>query len=57
MQMKAMIKGISAGLAVGTMCYVIAGTTSKQKRRMKKRTGHALRTVGAFMEGFSEFIS
>lgn len=56
MQINAMLKGIAAGAAVGTVCYMVAGSTNKQRKHLKRSTGRALHAVGAVIEGVSDMM-
>lgn len=56
MQIKAMVTGIAAGTAVGTVCYILAGSSARQRRHLRHATGRALRAIGSMMEGMSDMI-
>ncbi len=51
--MSNVVKGIAAGMLVGTAAYV-AGQTSKTKgKQMKKKAAKAMKTVGNVFENIS----
>ena len=53
--MSNVVKGIAAGMLVGTAAYV-AGHTSKTKgKQMKKKAAKAMKTVGNVFENISPF--
>ena len=39
MQIKAMVTGIAAGAAVGTVCYMLTGSSARQRRHLRHATG------------------
>lgn len=51
MNMTSMAKGITAGIAAGTMVYAVSNASNRQKRKIKHSTGKALRAIGDMVEG------
>lgn len=52
-----LVKGISVGLTVGAVTYAIASASNGEKRKLKSRTGKAIRAIGDVMEGISSMMS
>lgn len=48
------IKGVSLGAAVGAVCFVVAKSSTRQKRMIKR---DASKTVKAFSDVVSDFTS
>jgi len=48
-----LIKGAAIGVTVGAITYAMTGTSSKQKRRMKKTATRAMKSFGSMVEGIS----
>ncbi len=57
MSTSSLAKGISVGLTVGAVTYAIANASSGEKRKLKSRTGKAIRAIGDVMEGISAMMS
>lgn len=57
MKAAALTKGITAGIAVGTMVYAFSGAKSSKKRRLKSGTARAIHAIGDIAEGIADFIS
>lgn len=55
--MSSVMKGVSVGLATGVMTYTIANATSKQKNKIKRSTGKAIKAVGEVIDGMSNMFS
>lgn len=53
MRLKTIAKGVVIGSAIGTACYVIAGTTPKQRKHMKKNLSRTIRNIGDMCSDFS----
>ncbi len=45
--------GVSVGLTAGAVAYAISSASSKDKKRLKSRTGKAIRAIGDVMDGIS----
>lgn len=56
MQVKAIAQSVSLGLAVGTACYLLTGSSARQKRKVRRCAGQAMRAVGSMMEGVSDMM-
>ena len=54
MQIKAMVTGIAAGAAVGTVCYMLTGSSARQRRHLRHATGRARRAGGGMMAGLAD---
>ena len=57
MKTMSMVKGVGAGMAVGTMVYLYSNSTSGKRRRLKSRTARAIHAVGDIAEGIADFMS
>lgn len=53
MRLKTIAKGIVIGSAIGTACYVMSGTTPKQRRHLKKSLSKTIRNIGYMCNDFS----
>lgn len=51
------VKGVSMGLAVGAVTYAISSASRGDKRRLKSRTGKAIRAIGDVMDGISMMMN
>lgn len=51
MNMCSLIKGMAIGVTVGAITYAVTSTSSKQKKRMKRTAGKALRALGSAIDG------
>ena len=56
MGIKPIVKGVTIGAAVGTVCYMVSKSSPKKKRALKKRTECAVKAVGSMLEGFSSMM-
>jgi tagatose-1,6-bisphosphate aldolase len=56
MSVKPLVRGVTAGVTVGAVCYVISKSSPKQKRMLKKNTNKALRALNSVVDGFSSMI-
>lgn len=57
MNTSSMVKGVSVGLAAGAVAYAISSASKKDRRRLKSRTGKAIRAIGDVMDGISMMMS
>ncbi len=53
MNIKTVAKGVLIGSAIGTVCYVVSGTTPRQRRHMKKTISRGIRNFGTMCNDFS----
>ncbi|MGN0594871.1 MAG: hypothetical protein ACI4I6_06900 [Hominimerdicola sp.] len=53
MKMRSLVTGVTMGIAAGTVVYAISGSSSREKRRLKTRTGKALHAMGDVIDGIS----
>lgn len=56
MDIRPIVKGLTAGAAVGTVVYVFSQSTPRQKRSFKRTTGNALKAFGSVVDGFTSMI-
>lgn len=57
MKVAALTKGITAGVAVGSVVYAYSSSKSSKKRRLKSNTAKAIHAIGDIAEGIADFIS
>ncbi len=57
MDLKAMAKGISAGVTAGAAVYTIYSTAAAKKRKMKSRASKAFDAVGEMIDNITEMLS
>lgn len=53
MRLKTIAKGVVIGSAIGTACYVISGTTPKQRKHMKRNLSKTIRNIGCMCNDIS----
>ncbi len=51
------MKGVSVGLTAGAVVYAISSASRSDKRRLKSRTGKAIRAIGDVMDGISMMMN
>ncbi len=56
MTVKSMVKGLSVGAAVGTVCYMMSKATSKQKHDIRKNTNRAIKAAGCVLDDLTSLI-
>jgi hypothetical protein len=54
--MKTLAKGITAGIAIGAVCYVISQSTPHQKREIKRNANKMLHSFGSTVSTFTSMI-
>lgn len=53
MSASSIVKGISIGITAGAIAYAVSNASNKDKKRLKSRTGKAIRAIGDVMDGLS----
>lgn len=48
MTVKSIVRGVTVGATVGTVCYMMSKATSKQKHDIRKNAGKAVKLLDAF---------
>lgn len=51
--MNPIVKGVTLGVTVGAIAYAMTNTSSKNRRRMKRTAGRAMKAVGSVIDGIS----
>lgn len=54
--MKTLAKGIAAGLAVGSVCYVISQSSPHQKREIKRNAERTIHSFGNVVNTFTSML-
>lgn len=53
---KLILKGLIFGASAGLAAYAIETATRKQKKRLKRSTGKAVRACGSIFENFTDIL-
>ncbi len=53
---KSVAKGITAGIAIGAVCYVISQSTPRQRREMKRNAERTIHSFGNTVSNFTSMI-
>lgn len=53
MKIKTVAKGVLIGSVIGTVCYVVSGTTPRQRRHIKRTVSRSIRNFGTMCNDFS----
>jgi cytochrome c556 len=56
MKLKTIAKGVVVGMTLGTVCYVVAGTTPRQRKHMKKCLTKTIKNIGCMCNDVSYMI-
>ncbi len=54
--MNSIVKGMAIGVTVGAITYAVTATSSKQKRKMKRTAGKAIKAVSSAIDGISTMM-
>lgn len=57
MNLSAVMKGVSMGVAAGVMTYTISSASGRQKRKIKHSTGKAIKAMGEVIDGVSNIFN
>ena len=50
MTVKSIVRGVTVGATVGTVCYMMSKATSKQKHDIRKNAGKAVKAAGCILD-------
>ena len=56
MTLKSIIRGVTVGATVGTVCYMMSKATSRQKHDIKKNAGKAVKAAGCVLDDITSLI-
>ncbi|MBQ8688524.1 MAG: hypothetical protein IJ512_08305 [Ruminococcus sp.] len=56
MTVKSVVKGLTIGATVGTVCYMMSKATSKQKHDIRKNTNRAIKAAGCVLDDITSLI-
>lgn len=57
LKLSSVMKGVSMGITAGIMTYTIANATSRQKNKIKRSTGKAIKAMGEMIDGVTTIFS
>jgi gas vesicle protein len=56
MSISSIIKGVATGVAVGTAAYIVASSSPRQKRMMKRDATRTARAAGDLFTDFTSLV-
>ncbi len=56
MTVKSIVRGVTVGAAVGTVCYMMSKATSKQKHDIRKNAGKAVKAAGCVLDDITSLM-
>ena len=56
MTVKSVVRGVTVGATVGTVCYMMSKATSKQKHDIRKNAGKAVKAAGCILDDLTSLI-
>jgi hypothetical protein len=56
MCMKSLIRSVTIGAAVGTVCYMFSKATSRQKHDLRKNTTKAIKAAGCVLDDLTSLM-
>lgn len=56
MTLKSIIRGVTVGATVGTVCYMMSKATSRQKHDIKKNAGKAVKAAGCVLDDITSLM-
>lgn len=56
MNKKAIAAGLTAGAAIGTVCYAISATSAMKKHSIKKNAGKTLKAAGILLDDITSLM-
>ncbi|MDD6825261.1 MAG: hypothetical protein PUE12_03980 [Oscillospiraceae bacterium] len=56
MRVMPMVKGVAAGAAVGTVCWIVSKSSKRQRSNLKRNAGKTVRSFITVLEDISDMI-
>ena len=56
MTVKSIVRGVTVGATVGTVCYMMSKATSKQKHDIRKNAGKAVKAAGCILDDITSLM-
>ena len=56
MTVKSIVRGVTVGATVGTVCYMMSRATSKQKHDIRKNAGKAVKAAGCILDDITSLM-
>lgn len=56
MTLKSIVRGVTVGATVGTVCYMLSKATSRQKHDIKKNAGKAVKAAGCVLDDITSLM-
>lgn len=56
MSFKSIVRGITVGATVGTVCYMMSKASSRQKHDIKKNAGKAVKAAGCVVDDIASLM-